>query len=95
LFLGTLALIGFGFNVWLYLDDRKNRGSILHNVPTTTMDEMVTSPVAIRRTDLTTVVEVEEDDLGVPESVDVVEFTAEERAAIKRSMARSRNSFAK
>jgi hypothetical protein len=37
----------------------------------------------------------EDDDLGEPETVVVVEFTAEQRAAIKRSMARARNSFAK
>jgi len=37
-FLGTLAAIGFGFNIWLYIDDRKYRNSVLHNVPVTTTE---------------------------------------------------------
>jgi hypothetical protein len=78
LFLGSLASIGFCFNVWLYVDDRKNRNSVLHNVPVTTIEEMVTSPVATRRSGLmATVVDEYGDDLGEPENVDVVEFTAE------------------
>lgn len=42
-FLGTLSLIGMAFNIWLYFDDIKYRGSILNNVPKT-IEEMMTSP---------------------------------------------------
>lgn len=38
LFLGSLATIGFMFNIWLYVDDRRNRNSVLHNVPVTTTE---------------------------------------------------------
>ena len=30
----VLCVIGFGINVWLYFDDIKNRGGVLHKVDT-------------------------------------------------------------
>lgn len=42
-FLGSLSLIGVGFNIWLYFDDIKNRGSVLNNVAKP-VQEMMTSP---------------------------------------------------
>jgi len=43
-FLGSLSLIGMFANVWLYIDDIKNRNGILDKVPVT-VTELVTSPV--------------------------------------------------
>jgi len=31
--LAGFAFIGFLFNIWLYIDDKKNRGSNLDKVP--------------------------------------------------------------
>lgn len=32
-FLGSLALLGMGLNIWLYVDDIKNRDGVLNKVP--------------------------------------------------------------
>ncbi len=47
IFLGSLATIGAVFNVWLYTDDIKNRGSVLNNVPVMLEDMM--SPKAEKK----------------------------------------------
>lgn len=47
-FLGSLSLIGMLLNIWLYVDDIKNRGSVLNNVPST-IEDMMTSPPMDRR----------------------------------------------
>ena len=43
LFFGTLSSIGVCLNIWLYIDDRKYRGSILYNVQIE-IDDIITSP---------------------------------------------------
>ena len=47
-FLGSLATIGFGFNIWLYYDDRKYRKGVLYFVEST-VEEMMTSPTIERK----------------------------------------------
>lgn len=48
LFLGALSVIGIFVNIWLYVDDIKNRNGILHKVPVE-VTEMMTSPKAPTR----------------------------------------------
>lgn len=61
-FLGSLSLVGLGFNIWLYIDDIKNRGGVLNNVATT-VEEMMTSPKPPPRREM-------DDDVEVPEDVE-------------------------
>jgi len=42
-FLGSLAFIGMFLNIWLYFDDIKNRGGVLHKVPAK-IEDMIASP---------------------------------------------------
>ena len=95
IFLGSLATIGAVFNVWLYNDDIKNRGSVLNNVPKM-LEEMMQSPKVERNqlpSEKAISGEMGEELLGIPENVVVYEFdkeaTSETRAALKRSLARS------
>lgn len=51
LMLAAFALCGFLLNIWLYFDDIRNRGSVLNNVDKgETLEELMTSPVAERKT---------------------------------------------
>lgn len=43
IFLGFLSLIGMGANIWLYIDDIKNRDGVLDKVPKS-IEELMTSP---------------------------------------------------
>jgi MFS family permease len=95
IFLGTLATIGCFFNIWLYTDDIKNRGSVLNNVPVM-LEEMMVSPKVERKSllpDAALLGEMEPLELGIPENVVIYEFdkdaTKETRAALKRSLVRS------
>lgn len=83
LFLGALATIGFLFNIWLYFDDIRNRNGVLNNVPVMTTEAMVTSPTPQRKSFVPNENQAE-DELGLVETVDVVEMTAEQRRALKR-----------
>jgi len=54
--LAGFAFIGFIFNIWLYIDDKKNRGSNLDKVPSANKEEgeggltdMMTSPEQTRK----------------------------------------------
>lgn len=53
--LTAFAFIGFMFNIWLYVDDLKNRGGQLDKVPSSKDDgeggitDMMTSPATGRR----------------------------------------------
>lgn len=53
--LSAFATIGFGFNIWLYIDDLKNRNGQLDKVPKGTdeggdggITDMMTSPTQAR-----------------------------------------------
>jgi hypothetical protein len=97
-FLGVLSLIGFGFNVWLYFDDVRNRGSILNNVAHPVID-IVTSPAATERLTRGEAgsapidYKLSNDQGAVIADAEIVMMTEEQRRAVKRSIARQ--SFAK
>lgn len=96
-FLGSLSLIGAIFNVWLYLDDIKNRGGVLNNVAKP-VQEMMTSPEMPRRDDPAPTAPVDylkaEAEI-VPEGTVVFEMDPNARQALKRSIGKLSGSFAK
>jgi len=50
MYFSVLACIGIGFNVWLYIDDIKNRNGILDKVDTgENLEELMSTPVAENR----------------------------------------------
>jgi len=105
MFLGSLSTIGVFFNIWLYIDDRKYRGSVLHNVPKQ-VNEMMASPTGTERRTLEpegfkefNAVDAAglpvSDELGLPMGVEVYEISRDSRQALRRSMAKTSSSFAK
>jgi MFS family permease len=94
IWLGSLATIGIGFNIWLYIDDIKYRNSVLDKVPKA-MADLMSSPVAANRRTLDKGPEgfnefnnTTGDVLGVPIGVEVYEFDKSARDTLKRSMAK-------
>ena len=88
--LGSLALIGVLFNVWLYVDDIKNRDAVLDKVPIMltdlTVEPETVRPVSDRASSAR---------VSMRETLKPEEMTEEERNAIKRSLAHVSNSFVK
>lgn len=89
-FLGSLAFLGIFLNIWLYMDDIKNRNSVLDRVDKPNLEEMMTSPPAQRQ------VLPDDNTLAVPTSGQDGDYQFNEyqtddasRTALKRSFAKS------
>jgi len=92
--LAGFATIGFCVNLWLYLDDIKNRNSVLNEIKKKNegLTTMMTSPPPTRRS---LVPNKGEDGEEIPTgvAVDIYAENKSTRDALKRSMARRAGEF--
>jgi hypothetical protein len=91
--LGSLALIGVFFNIWLYIDDIKNRDAVLDSVPV--MLTELTVGLDLPKINDSTGIRESSGRQSMRESLKLEIQTEEERNALKRSLAHVSNSFVK
>ena len=92
MFFSALACLGIIFNVWLYIDDLKNRNGILDSVnPDEMLQKLMTSPEQNNRRGRDDQEDGDYDmavDDDIKKSLDVYRTDKGTRDALKRSMAK-------